>query len=94
MFRGLFQPMHLLIILGIALVVVGPGKLPEIGKGLGKSIREFKKIMSAEEEKPTTEAKKETAPQETLEMKKEATSMDTAEVKKESIPQDTTEKKA
>ena len=30
MLRGLFQPMHLLIILGIALVIIGPGKLPEI----------------------------------------------------------------
>ncbi len=46
MFEGLFQPMHLLIILIIALVVFGPGKLPELGAGLGKGIREFKKAMS------------------------------------------------
>ena len=93
MFEGLFQPMHLIIILVIALIIFGPGKLPEIGKGLGKSIRDFKKAMSGEEEKPMTEAKKETAPQDTLEMKKEATSVDTPEVKKETIPQDTTGKK-
>ena len=43
MFEGLFQPMHLIIILVIALIIFGPGKLPELGKGLGKSIREFKK---------------------------------------------------
>ena len=49
MFRGLFQPMHLLIILGIALVVVGPGKLPEIGKALGKSIQGFKKAISGDD---------------------------------------------
>jgi len=42
----LFQPMHLLFILVIALVVFGPGKLPELGAGLGKGIREFKKAMS------------------------------------------------
>ncbi len=46
MFEGLFQPMHLLIILVIVLVIFGPGKLPELGSGLGKSIREFKKAMS------------------------------------------------
>ena len=45
MFEGLFQPMHLLIILVIALVVFGPGKLPELGAGLGKGIREFRKAM-------------------------------------------------
>ena len=46
MFEGLFQPMHLIIILAIALIIFGPGKLPELGKGLGKGIREFKKAMS------------------------------------------------
>jgi sec-independent protein translocase protein TatA len=46
MFEGLFQPLHLIIILVIALVIFGPGKLPELGKGLGKSIKEFKKAMS------------------------------------------------
>jgi sec-independent protein translocase protein TatA len=46
MLRGLFQPMHLLIVLGIALVIFGPGKLPELGAGLGKAIREFKKAFS------------------------------------------------
>jgi sec-independent protein translocase protein TatA len=51
MFEGLFQPMHLLIIAGIALLVFGPKKLPELGKGLGESIRGFKSAM-AKEEKP------------------------------------------
>lgn len=46
MLEGLFQPMHLVIILAIALLVVGPKKLPELGAGIGKSIREFKKAMS------------------------------------------------
>jgi sec-independent protein translocase protein TatA len=50
MFEGLFQPMHLLIIFGIALLVFGPRKLPELGKGLGESIRGFKSAMRAEEE--------------------------------------------
>jgi sec-independent protein translocase protein TatA len=52
MFEGLFQPMHLLVILFIALLVFGPKKLPELGKGLGEGIRSFKKSMSDEEAKP------------------------------------------
>ncbi len=48
--RGLFQPMHLLLILVIVLIIFGPGKLPEIGEGLGKSIRGFKKAMSEKDE--------------------------------------------
>ena len=47
MFEGLFQPMHLLLIFVIALLVFGPKKLPDLGKALGESIREFKKAMSA-----------------------------------------------
>ena len=54
MFEGLFQPMHLLVIFGLALLVFGPKKLPELGKGLGESIRGFKSAMKAEEEKPTS----------------------------------------
>jgi sec-independent protein translocase protein TatA len=55
MFEGLFQPMRLLIIAGIALLVFGPKKFPELGKGLGESIRGFKSAMAAEEEaKPAT----------------------------------------
>ena len=36
-------PAHLLIILVVALIVIGPGKLPEVGAAIGKSIREFQK---------------------------------------------------
>jgi len=52
MFEGLFQPMHLLVIFGIALLVFGPKKLPELGKGIGEGIRGFKAAIRAEEEKP------------------------------------------
>jgi len=51
MFEGLFQPMHLVVIFGIALLVFGPKKLPELGKGIGEGIRGFKSAMRAEEEK-------------------------------------------
>jgi sec-independent protein translocase protein TatA len=48
MFEGLFQPMHLLLILGIALLFFGPKRLPELGKGLGTSIRDFRDAMSGQ----------------------------------------------
>ena len=41
---------ELLIILAIALVVFGPSKLPQIGSGLGKAIRDFKKGVSSDED--------------------------------------------
>ena len=49
MFEGLFQPMHLLIILGLALLFFGPSKLPELGKEIGEGIRGFKKAISHED---------------------------------------------
>lgn len=55
MFEGLFQPMHLLVIFAIALLVFGPKKLPELGKGLGDGIRALKdgmKDQPAEAAKP------------------------------------------
>ena len=45
MFEGIFQPMHLLVILVVALLVFGPKKLPELGKGLGEAISGFKKAI-------------------------------------------------
>ncbi|MEW8973640.1 MAG: twin-arginine translocase TatA/TatE family subunit [Tissierellaceae bacterium] len=35
-------PMELVLILGIALVIFGPAKLPELGKSMGRAISEFK----------------------------------------------------
>jgi TatA/E family protein of Tat protein translocase len=39
-------PAELIIILVIALLILGPGKLPDVGSALGKSIREFRKASS------------------------------------------------
>jgi len=59
MLDNLFQPMHLLVILFIALLVFGPKKLPELGKGLGEGIRSFKESMNAKDDAATkTEEKK------------------------------------
>lgn len=43
MFGGKIGPWELILILVIALVVVGPKKLPEVGRSIGKAINEFKK---------------------------------------------------
>jgi sec-independent protein translocase protein TatA len=47
--------MHLLIIAGIVLLIFGPKKLPELGKGLGDGIRGFKAAMSGEEKPVDTD---------------------------------------
>jgi len=52
MFEGLFQPTHLLVILVIAILVFGPKKLPELGKGLGDGIRGFRDAMKGENTDP------------------------------------------
>jgi len=49
MFEGIFQPTHLLILLGIVLLVFGPKKLPDLGKGMGEAIRGFKQAMNESE---------------------------------------------
>jgi sec-independent protein translocase protein TatA len=49
MFEGLLQPMHLLVILIVAMFAFGPKKLPELGKGLGEGIRGFKKALNETE---------------------------------------------
>ncbi len=59
MFEGLFQPMHLVLILLIVLIIFGPGKLPELGEGLGKSIKAFKNAMKEGESKATLIEQKE-----------------------------------
>jgi sec-independent protein translocase protein TatA len=43
-------PMELVVILVIALVVLGPKKLPEVGRSVGKGMREFKESLTGENE--------------------------------------------
>jgi sec-independent protein translocase protein TatA len=61
MLEGLFQPMHLLVIFFIALLVFGPKKLPELGKGLGEGIRALKDGMKDNDSK--SEIKSEIKPE-------------------------------
>lgn len=45
MISGLFQPMHLIVILVILLIVLGPSKLPQVGASLGKALRELRRSL-------------------------------------------------
>jgi len=58
MFEGLLQPMHLLLILLIAVIFFGPKRLPELGKGLGEGIRGFKDAFSGNNAKSETPEEK------------------------------------
>lgn len=46
-FEGIFQPTHLVLILVVVLIIFGPGKLPEVGKAMGKTVGEFRRATSA-----------------------------------------------
>ncbi|WP_028962427.1 twin-arginine translocase TatA/TatE family subunit [Sulfobacillus thermosulfidooxidans] len=48
----LLSPMHIIVLLVVALLIFGPKRLPEIGSGLGKSIREFKQSMNSQVQEP------------------------------------------
>lgn len=41
-------PMELIVVLAIALIVLGPKKLPEVGRSVGKGMREFKESLSGD----------------------------------------------
>jgi sec-independent protein translocase protein TatA len=47
---GGLSPVHLILVLLIALLVLGPGKLPETGEALGKAIRDFRQAVSGDRE--------------------------------------------
>lgn len=57
MFEGIMQPMHLLVILVIALLFFGPSKLGDLGKGLGDGIRHFKDAIKEGSEPSSPENK-------------------------------------
>ena len=50
MIGDILQPTHLLFVLVVALLVLGPKRLPEAGRALGKGIRDFRTAISGEED--------------------------------------------
>ena len=57
--EGLFQPLHIILIIGIALLVFGTSKFAAVGKGLGEGIRNFKTSMKEPEPEKKDPAKPE-----------------------------------
>jgi sec-independent protein translocase protein TatA len=55
-------PLELIVVLVIALLVIGPGKLPDVGSALGKSIREFRKAATDVQESVRLDTPPATAP--------------------------------
>lgn len=49
MIGDILQPTHLLFVLVVALLVLGPKRLPEVGRSLGKGLRDFRSALSGEE---------------------------------------------
>jgi sec-independent protein translocase protein TatA len=56
MFDNLLTPSHLIIVLVIALLIFGPRKLPELGKGLGEGLRGFKDGIKVNPDAPKQDA--------------------------------------
>jgi len=79
MFEGLAQPMHLLVLLFIAILFFGPSKLGDFGKGLGDGIRHFKNAL-----------KENTASSGQSASSSAATSTSASTTKKEDTPSSTT----
>jgi sec-independent protein translocase protein TatA len=47
---GLENPTHILFVLVVAVLVLGPRRLPEVGRSLGAGIREFRNTMAGEKQ--------------------------------------------
>jgi sec-independent protein translocase protein TatA len=59
MIGNILSPTHLLLVLAVALIVLGPKRLPEVGRGLGAAIRDFKDSLSGgdpTDERPALES--------------------------------------
>jgi sec-independent protein translocase protein TatA len=55
MIGDIVQPTHLLLILVVALVVLGPKRLPEAGRAVGRSIHHFRSAVNGEHHEPRRE---------------------------------------
>ena len=55
-------PFELILVLAIALLILGPGKLPDVGAAMGRTIREFRKAATDVQEAATLEPTRPAAP--------------------------------
>jgi sec-independent protein translocase protein TatA len=78
---------HLLVVLIIALLLFGAGRVSEIGKGLGEGIRNFKKGLKEEDEEPPARAKRKVLDEDDVEVEIVRVPKQLAEPKKKKIIQ-------
>ncbi len=62
MIGDILQPTHLLLILVVALIVLGPKRLPDTAKSLGRGIRDFRDALSGHDDQPERESLRQAAP--------------------------------
>jgi sec-independent protein translocase protein TatA len=62
MFTGILQPTHLIILLGVALIFLGPKRLPDAGRALGQGLREFKASIGNDVPPPARDEETPAAP--------------------------------
>jgi sec-independent protein translocase protein TatA len=56
MLTGILQPTHLIILLAVALIFLGPKRLPDAGRALGQGLREFKDSIGHDTQPPLPDA--------------------------------------
>ncbi len=61
---GRIGPLELVLILGVALLLFGAGRIADIGKGIGEGIRNFKKGIRDDDEDPAKQLPEKTEPKE------------------------------
>jgi sec-independent protein translocase protein TatA len=54
---GALSPWHIILVAAVALILFGPNKLPELGRGVGKMFREFKDVTTGNDIKETNDRK-------------------------------------
>jgi sec-independent protein translocase protein TatA len=59
---GLDNPVHIVFVAAIALIVLGPKRLPEVTRALGRSVREFRDAINGQEHAPAARAPAEEQP--------------------------------
>lgn len=72
MIGDILQPTHLIFVLVIALLVLGPKRLPEVGRSLGRGLRDFKVAVSGEEPEHRDEVVSQTVSQSSAEVSEPA----------------------
>jgi sec-independent protein translocase protein TatA len=86
MFSGLESPAHLIIVLVIAMLVLGPKRLPQVGRSLGSGIRHFKASLEGKDEHEADQVDDQARPDEPSKPSVSVNALPETEVKEQSPP--------